>query len=441
MSNLLEIPLLKHQLAFVEDIDTPHLGLVAGYGSGKTYAFVIKAIYMASLNIGHTGLLLEPTFTMVTDALMPMMDFVLAEMGLNYKMKSSPQPEYQIEFEDGWATIKLRSAENWRRLAGINAAWFGVDEIDTISNKELIVKMWRMLISRVRKGNVFQGFTTSTPEGYKFLYDYFVTNGVDDKGNPKKDRRLIKARTYDNPFLPKTTYKPDGSVDELGYIDKLRQEYPANLIDAYLNGEFVNLTSGNVYSNFDRKVNFTNKTFSDFPQHEIHMGVDFNIGKMATTYSVVDLKDNPAGLIYTLEESWGCYDTEALIAETKRRFPGRRIIVYPDSSVQGHTGINDVVLFKNAGFTVKVDRSNPKIDQRVGSMNAMFKNGLGKPRHFVNIERCPKFVRSLEQQGYVEDKPDKSNDLDHPADANGYFVQKTFPSQAFDNRPKIRIYN
>ena len=98
-NNWLDVPLLKHQLEFVLDTTTPNLGLIAGYGSGKTYSFVMKGLYMASLNIGHIGMLLEPTFTMVNDSLIPMMEQILTETGLEYTFKSSPQPNIRLDLQ------------------------------------------------------------------------------------------------------------------------------------------------------------------------------------------------------------------------------------------------------------------------------------------------------------------------------------------------------
>jgi hypothetical protein len=50
---------------------------------------------------------------------------------------------------------------------------------------------------------------------------------------PKKGYEIIQAPTASNPHLPD------------GYIDSLKDIYPSQLLDAYLEGKFVNLTSGN----------------------------------------------------------------------------------------------------------------------------------------------------------------------------------------------------
>ncbi|MDV7677376.1 terminase family protein, partial [Acinetobacter baumannii] len=57
---------------------------------------------------------------------------------------------------------------------------------------------------------------------------------------------MIQASTYDN-----EANLPDD------YISSLYESYPPQLISAYLRGQFVNLTSGAVYPDFDRVLNHT----------------------------------------------------------------------------------------------------------------------------------------------------------------------------------------
>src|SRR5690606_1550030 len=101
----------------------------------------------------------------------------------------------------------------------------------------------------------------STPEGFKFLYNYYVKEG-------NKRRKLIQANTLDNPYLPKS------------YIENLYDTYPKEQLESYMRGQFVNLTSGTVYRNFDRKKNVDNSRdvrLSDI----LFVGMDFNITNMA----------------------------------------------------------------------------------------------------------------------------------------------------------------
>jgi phage terminase large subunit len=428
-----EISLLPHQQTFVEDVNTRFLGLVAGYGSGKTYAFCVKGLYLAYLNAGHDGMLLEPTNSMAADILVPSFTDLLNQYRIPHQYKAAPYPTFTLYFEQGVSTIYIRSAENFKRLTGFNLAWFGVDEADTIS-KRLAVHMWRVLQSRLRaRAPYVQGFTTSTPEGFNFLYEYFVKEPEDraKENRPITNRRIIHASTYDN-------------IDNLepGYIQSLLEEYPSNLIESYLNGQFVNLTSGNVYKSFTRKENNTQLSLDDFDDKKandlapLHIGVDFNIDKTCGIVHVI--KDD---IPYAVDEIVKQRDTEQLIQTIKSKFPGRSITIYPDasgSSRNTNATHTDIQLLKQGGFFVRVSSKNPQVKDRINAMNARFKNGAGEIQYYVNVAKCPTYTRALETQGYNDNgDPDKAHDQDHPVDAAGYFIYERFP--IISKRKQINI--
>lgn len=82
-------------------------------------------------------------------------------------------------------------------------------------------------------------------------------------------------------------------------------------------------------------------------------------------------------------------------------------------------------MLRDAGFSVRVARSNPSVRDRIVSMNAAFEKG----RYRVNDAACPTFAESLEQQAYdpKTGEPDKKSGHDHHNDAAGYFVHWTMP--------------
>ena len=406
-----EMALLQHQLEFVADTTTKYIGLVGGYGCGKTKALCVKAIDVASRNVGYEGALFEPTFPQVKRVLIPEMNRVLDELGIPYDY-SKGDYYYDLHFAHGSTRIHLLSGENYSRLVGMNLAFFGIDEAD-VMRVEDIENLWTQCVARMRRGAHRRGFTTSTPEGFKFLHDFFVTNAGDD-------RKLIQGKTKNNVFLP----------DD--YVSNLMSQYPAHLIQAYLEGQFVNLNNATVYVSFDRKLNDINKTIEDFPRHIIHVGQDFNFGKMATTLSIID-----QGKVYFLDEMHDCRDTNDVIFRLQQKYPGRQFMVYPDASVSHHTGISDVALFEQAGMKCFYKSKNPGVQDRINSVNAMLRNGKDERKMFVNVKKCPRLVECLEKQSYVDGKPDKSSNHDHMVDAMGYMVYWHFP---LSGKATLRTY-
>lgn len=422
------IKLLQHQWDFVNDSSTRYLGMVCGFGAGKTKGFCYKTIHLASLNVGYTGAILEPINTMLHDVLIPEFEDCLLECGIPYKYRASPLPEFRLDFAHGSTTILVRSGENYRRLAGLNLAFFGVDECDTIK-KETAAAMWRMLQSRLRRGAVYQGYATSTPEGFGFMYDFFKKNG------DQPDRRLITGKTYDNFYLP-----PE-------FIASLEANYPPELIRAYLNGEFVNLTAGQIYHKFDRRLNHSGLTIEDIiasnsgrvdiygrhlPLPTLHVGMDFNINKMAAIIHIID----DIGPV-AVDEVINARDTEEMVNILKERYSQFSIAVYPDSSGKNRSHADasaptDHAILRNAGFSVHVGSTNPPVKDRINSMNMMFQAADGTRPYRVNTNRCKRYTETLEQQTYNDNGvPDKSNDTDHPNDAGGYFINTKFPFKRY----------
>jgi len=414
-----ELQLLKHQYEFCADQETRYLALVGGYGCGKTYSFCVKTIFMAAANVGYRGAIMEPTYSMVKRTLIPAMNEALENLNIPYSFSKS-DAIYTLHFQEGDCTVYCLSAENYTRMAGMNLAFFGVDECDTI-NKETARSMWNMAISRLRSGKVYQGFTTSTPEGFKFLYEYFH----DEPSNNEKitDRKLIRGKTKDNPFIP------------ADFIQSLLDNYPDQLIKSYLEGEFVNLNSGAVYPNFDRVLNHTELSLKDFPNHPLHIGQDFNIGQCASVVSVMH-NGNPI----VVDEITDTYNTEQLIIRLREKYGKRHITIYPDpAGSQNKTSASqsDIVMLKQAGFDLNFSKAHPPIKDRVNSVNALLCNSNGNRRLLINTKTCKELTKCLEQQAYKNGMPDKDSGTDHMLDALGYFIYRTYP---IIGRASVRQY-
>ena len=253
---------------------------------------------------------------------------------------------------------------------------------------------------------------TTTPEGFAWVYDLFVKQ-VRDNPKLKEYYGIVNASTRQN---AKNLAK--------GYIESLYATYPPNLVDAYIDGKFVNLTSGSVYTCYDRKLNNSNRVIND--NDHLHIGMDFNVGKMSAIVHVKDGKTTTA-----VDEFMGLLDTPAMISAIKTRYPNHRVTIYPDSSGKNRKSANasetDVSQLREA-FRVVVSGRNPFVKDRIASVQAMLCNANGERKYFVNEAKCPETAESLEQQVYnKQGEPDKSHDNDHPNDALGYYIHSQYP--------------
>lgn len=411
----MQLNLMPHQAEFCADHTTPYLALIGGFGCGKTKAFCYKTIIMAGLNAGYEGAIAEPTNYLTRTHLIPNLEQVLEEMKIPYEFEKSLQI-FHLQFREGNTKIYCLSGENYTRLVGYNLAFFGSDETDT-SEHAIAQEMWNKAISRVRHGRHRQIYSTSTPEGYKFLYDFFITKKDDSK-------KTIHASSFDNPFL------------DSAYLESMRNNYTESQWKVWALGQFGNLHTEIIYSNFNRQLNHTDITISDYPSNgPVHIGMDFNVNNMAAVIHII--KDN---MPYAVDEIIGLKDVTAMINAIKLKYPGRQIFVYPDASGKNRNvaGVETAhSLLHQAGFKLQVNQANPPVGDRINSMQAMFLNSNNIRRYKVNTKHCPTYTSCLERQGWVKGEPDKSNNVDHPLDAAGYFIHYVYPIKA---KATIRTY-
>ena len=125
-------------------------------------------------------------------------------------------------------------------------------------------------------------------------------------------------------------------------------------------------------------------------------------------------------------------DTPDVIATIKEKYPDHKIYVYPDASGDSmrttNATISDVSLLQKAGFVVCAPNKNPRVKERVMSVNMLICSGLNKRALLINTRRCPELTECLEQQVYDDnEEPDKSSNQDHMPDALGYFCHYRWP--------------
>jgi PBSX family phage terminase large subunit len=420
--NCIRTDLHPGQLAFVDDTTTQILGISAGYGAGKTRALCAKAVMMAAANQGFIGCVMEPTGPLVRDIWMSDFDNFLDQYNIPHTFRASPLPEYTLHFAGGDTKILCRSFENWSRIIGLNLAWVLADEIDTVA-PSIANRAFPKILGRLRAGNVRQFAAASTPEGFRWMWNTFGS----DEAKARPDRHLIRMRTIDNPHLP-----PD-------FIKRLEANYDPSLLRAYLDGEFVNLTTGQVYDRFNREKHVIAE-LPDFSEEALRIGVDFNVGNMS---AVIAVRLNNKLLV--VDEVSGAHDTDALAQEIVRRYPGRRMYAYPDAS-GGNRSTNatqtDIQILESYGMGNQSPRANPPVRDRVASVQALLENGKGQIRLQV-VNTCKRTIECLELQSYTEKgDPDKDAGFDHMNDALGYLVWREFnPLHAGAGRGTgVRVY-
>jgi PBSX family phage terminase large subunit len=397
------------QNVFLNGLNTKYRGYVGGFGSGKTFVgccdLLIFALRHPKTVQGYFG----PTYPAIRDIFYPTMEEAAEMMGLTCQIKTTDKEIALYRGSQYYGTIICRSMDKPNSIVGFKIARALVDEIDVLEPKKA-ENAWNKIVARMRLviPGVVNGIgVTTTPEGFKFVYERFANN-------PTKSYSMVQASTYENEeFLP-----PD-------YISSLIETYPEQLINAYLNGDFVNLAAGTVYRSYNRVQHRSRETVRE--REPLFIGMDFNIDKMAATVYV--LRDRAYHAVDQIKDG---YNTPEVAQMIKSRYEDHEIIIYPDSSGKNRTRMggvseSDIAILENEfGFNCRYHSTNPAVRDRINATNKAFESG----RLFVNDEKCPDVAACFEQQVYDDNgEPDKKGGKDHQNDASTYPIAYEMPVQ------------
>lgn len=416
-----ELRLSAPQGVFLNDLDTKFRAYVGGFGAGKTFVGSLDLSLFAAKHPKLVQGYFAPTYRDIRDTFWPTIDEAGHEIGFSTKVKTGDKEVELYRGRSYYGTIICRSMEDPSGIVGFKIARANVDEIDVLPT-EKAQNAWRKIMARMRLvvPGVVNGIgVTTTPEGFKFVYDTFAKPPATDRERERlKDYSMVQASTYENAAMVRTDGSPALPPD---YVQSLKDTYPDELIDAYLMGEFVNLTSGTVYRSYDREANRSTETLQ--PGEPIRLGMDFNVGNMAACAYV--LRENDW---HCVDEIKGGVDTPSMIDTLKSRYEGHSVTIYPDASGKSASSkgasLSDIGLLRKAGFTIRAKASNPRVKDRVLAVNM----GFQSRKLWVNPDTCPETARCLEQQPYDKNgEPDKTTGLDHQNDAFGYPVAYEMP--------------
>ncbi len=393
---------------------------VGGYRSGKTFVGCVRLWMLAamypSIKLGYFA----PTYPMISDifysTIAEVGEMLSDEFGVELTVDINvSRKEVKLLF-DGveYAMVKCRAMEHAHRIVGFDINHAQIDEIDTMK-REKADAAWKKIIARM--SSVRDDYPvntvdfTTTPEGFNFVYELFVVQVSKDK-DLAAHYSLTKASTRKNAKnLPED------------YIQSLYDTYPAQLVNAYVDGEFVNLKSGTVYYSYNRIKHRSHETIKG--GETLYIGQDFNVEKMASTVYVRREKT-----WHAVAELSDVFDTPAVIKIITERWKdkGHKIVIYPDASGKNRKSVgassSDIALLQQAGFEVRAKASNPAVKDRVLSTVTAFEKGL----LFVNDDACPNTARGLEQQAYDKNgEPAKDGIIDHQNDATTYPIVYEMP--------------
>ena len=297
--------------------------------------------------------------------------------------------------------ISLRSSDNYDSLRGVGLDFIVLDEAADME-EEVWTEVLRPTLSDRGGHAMFLG----TPKGMNWLKDVYDMARIDPE-----NWAAFQYTTIQGGNVPEAEVEAARrDLDERTF----RQEYCASF-ETY---------SGLIYYAFsDANV----QDVAPLAEREtVLIGLDFNVDPLSAVVGVRRGEE-----LHILDEIViNGANTFDFCEEVRRRYPGRRIEVYPDASgAQRRTSSNttDHAILSNAGFTLRVGRTNPAVLDRINAVNSRLRSG--QQQHFITInKKCKNLIKSLTSQVYKEGTriPEKSG-FDHMNDALGYLVAWHWP--------------
>ena len=382
-------------------------GFSGPVGSGKSQALCQEAIRLSYKNPGRLGLLGAPTFPMLRDATQQALFEILDREGIPYEFNKA---ENYIVFGDTKSKILFRSLDDYERLRGTNLAWFGVDEL-TYCQPEA----WLRLEARLRDPMAKElcGFGVWTPKGFDWVYRRFIAEPVQGYG-------VVLAQPYENRHLL-------GQVPD--FYERLQHSYDKRFFEQEVLGQYLNVTAGRAYHQFDRAANVVNVTYD--PSRPVLWALDFNVDPMCSIVAqMVGEK-----VIVIDEIVLHRATTAQACSEFHYRYGNAmHVVVYGDATGNRMqtTGSSDHKViqqfFRSAGVKAieyRVPSVNPPVRDRLDIMNGALRSASGE--HLLLIDpRCKELIADLEQVTLQEGTMviDKTKDprRTHLSDALGYLM-------------------
>ena len=416
--------------------DSPNFikAMVAGYGSGKTFIGAKRAIALALLNKGQPHFWVSPSYKIAKRTVVPTLIELLdgrksLDAGFDYKYNKS-DGEFKLNHRGRAGIIWLGSGEEPDSLKGPNVGSATIDE-PFIQSKDVFDQM----LARVRAPRALHREIglLGTPEQLNWGYD--ICEGED---HDRYDIYVSHVSTAENKALPQQ------------YLDTLLRGYTDKMQEAFLKGQFVNLSRGQIYYGFSKDRNVM--SFED-PGHELEVGMDFNVDPMSAVifwrhgqhvHIVAEIEIENADTEYMCgvlaQDNRKNNSGEFLRGQIKNFVnedgTNRIHTIYPDASGRSrHTsasgGQSDFSIIRER-FHLISKAANPKIRDRENSVNGKLNPVKGKPTLTVDPS-CKKLIQYM--LSYTHELRLKQKQMSHVLDAMGYPIAYLFPV----NKPTISV--
>lgn len=397
--------LLRHQEASINSVrmhpEIPFVFLIGGFGCGKSFTDVQLCLFLyhayknskEPITIGILGV----TIKLLKQTVIADLERAFDAGNISYRDNSQAGT-----ITVGQVTFVYLAMQNPDDIYAFNFHCAICDEIDEVPS-ERVQKIVTAIQERCR---VVMPAGRDMPSRDPFIF--FSTTAQGLGGTYQlieyfKEKNLpyikIRGRTQDNTNLAASQIK------------LLRGLYTEDEARAYLDGEFVNLSTGRVYPEYDARVHVY-MPFKVKPTDTIYVGQDFNAGYNAAVEMV-----ERNGKIYVVNIHHWDYVGDAA-RRLRELYPNNKIIMIPDAN--GKEIMSGFVEeFEQYNVEIHWNNINPSILERITGINKAFRFG-----NLFIFQGLKKLEMGLETRDFDDTgKPRKGKGpdaLDHHCDAFEY---------------------
>lgn len=411
---------LPAQAECYDDDKTTTLLFSGGLGSGKTYSLCRKAIKLSILNRGFPGGLLVPAYSDFRRDVMPTFEEIFDEAKLIEGKHWWFNKQFK-EYRFAWnrKPLYIFTAEN--PIAGPNLAYCLINEHSLI-RFERIKEMLRRV--RVKNAPFKQRYMAGTPEDvHGWLEDFVEAQQKLEEGEFK----IVYSDTRDNHHID-----PD-------YRKHLESMLDEQSLKVFAGGQIVRLGGDYYYYSFTRAKNVRPVSYN--PEELIHCGLDFNVGKMACSFSHKRwcLENNRYEQHFFDELILkGDSNTPRMAEAIANRYPKDNMLITCDAAGKNRSSVggSDVQVLKQHGYDVRYKPANPRHRKRQLLINGLMHHG-----RVIVDPSCKLLIKDFEkvQQNKVDfaKAKDKDDNLTHFSDGADYVLDWEFQ---LDNTRKTKTY-
>jgi hypothetical protein len=404
------VHLLKHQEMFLSSLTLyktcRYFWFIGGYGSGKSFTIGQTMLKLAT-DYAYQNVIIgvgAPTISLMKKTFILDLEILLKRSNVDYNFDK----QSNIIVIQGVQFI-LISTGFPSDIYAYNFSAFLCDELDEL-NIAYGREAYKAIDERCRitfpdERPPFCAFY-STAQGYKTIYS--VVREFKEK---QIGYVLIRGKTKDN------------FHNAASYYENLYALYNDNERMAFLEGHFVNLQTGMVYSDFFEETMVVDPFDIDSGE-TIYVGQDINDFFNKVVCCVI--RNGNLYVIKTLSVS-NIGDVPTIL---RNMFPTQAIFYFPDSGGQSKTIINAYMNeLRINNIQLRMGNINPNIIERIFIVNKLFKMG----RLFL-FKGCEDLALALKTRCFDKlGKPEKGKDStspDHYCDSLEYVLYRVVSSIA-----------